>query len=217
MDNEDKSEDGKVAVIVAMHGESAATSIANVSNRLLGEDHAVGYNMPLDQKPEIALENLTELVKRVDKGKGVILLVDMGSLVFFGDMIYERTNIPVKTVEMISTPMALEATRKALLDASLEEIYYCCSNLSPYVGKIYRDSFKFSKGLKNNVIITACITGEGTAVKLKGILEQKLNIYQNDIDIIPIEIYDRLKFKKNIDNIKIQKYSRSCKCSRSTG
>lgn len=202
MDKEDEREDGKVGVIVAMHGESAATSIANVSNRLLGENHAIGYNMPLDQKPEIALENLVELVKRVNKGKGVMLLVDMGSLVFFGDMIYERTKIPVKSIEMISTPMVLEATRKSLLDASLEEIYYCCSNLSPYVGKIYRDNFKFSKGLKNNVIITACITGEGTAVKLKGILEQKLNINENDIDIIPIEISDKFKFKKNIAQIK---------------
>ena len=205
MDKEDEPHEGKVGVIIAIHGESAATSIANVSNRLLGEEHAIGYNMPLDQKPEIALENLTELIKIADKGRGVILLVDMGSLVFFGDMISERTKISIKSIDMISTPIALEATRKALLDASLEEIYYCCSNLSPYVGKIYRDNFKFSEEINKNVIITACITGEGTAVKLKNILEQKLKTSQSGIDIVSMEISNKIKFKEKIAQIKTTK------------
>jgi len=39
-------EDERVGIVVAMHGEAAATSIADVSNRLLGEDCVLGYNMP---------------------------------------------------------------------------------------------------------------------------------------------------------------------------
>ncbi|AGB19979.1 sigma 54-interacting transcriptional regulator [Thermoanaerobacterium thermosaccharolyticum] len=205
LDEETNNKDERVGIVVAMHGEAAATSITEVSNRLLGENHAVGYNMPLDQKPEIALNNLTEIIKRIDRGRGVLLLVDMGSLVLFGDMIYERTGIPIKTVEMVSTPMVLEATRKALLNASLDEVYNAAVTLSPYIGRIYKDSFKFEEGLKKNVIITACITGEGTAVKLKSMLEKNLDLKEKDIDIIPIDIENKREFKRKIQNIKAEK------------
>ena len=205
MDEKEDDSEGRVAVLVAMHGESAATSIADVANRLLEEKHAVGYNMTLDEKPEEALENIMGIVKEINEGKGIIFLVDMGSLVFFGDMIYEKTKIPVRTVEMVSTPIVLEAARKALLNSSLEEVYDSCIKLSPFTGRIYRDSIKFSNKLKNDVILTACITGKGTAIKLKNILEQKINISGYGIDIIPVEISDKVIFKNNIQKIKQKK------------
>ncbi|MBC8586871.1 sigma 54-interacting transcriptional regulator [Paratissierella segnis] len=205
MDQKEDDSEGRVAVLVAMHGESAATSIADVANRLLEEKHAVGYNMTLDEKPEKALENIMGVVKEINEGKGIIFLVDMGSLVFFGDMIYEKTKIPVRTVEMVSTPIVLEATRKALLNSSLEEVYDSCIKLSPFTGRIYRDSIKFSNKLKNDVILTACITGKGTAIKLKNILEQKINASGYDIDIIPVEVSDNVIFKNNIQKIKQKK------------
>ena len=205
MDEEDKTDDGKVAIIVAMHGESAATSIVDVANRLLGEGHAVGYNMPLDQKAERAFENLLEIVKRTNRGKGVILLVDMGSLVFFGDMIYKKTKIPVRTIEMVSTPTVLEATRKALLNYPLDEVYESCTKSNLHIGKIYKNEFEFNEMFRNDVILTACVTGKGAAVKLKSILKQKIDFEKFDIDIIPIEISDKIKFKSNIEKIKKQK------------
>lgn len=195
----------KVQVIVAMHGESTATSIADVSNRLLGENFVIGYNMALDQKPEIALDNLCGLIKKENSEKGVLLLVDMGSLVFFGDMIYEKTSIPVKTVEMASTPMVLEAGRKALLNSTLDEVYDAAVNLSPYIGRIYRDSFEVQKGFKKDVIIAACITGEGTALKIKSILEKKLDLKSKGIDIITLNIDSKKEFKMKIQNIKRDK------------
>ena len=205
LDIKQEKDEEKVSVIVAMHGESTATSIADVSNRLLGDNFVVGYNMPLDQKPEIALNNLCDLIKKTNNGKGVLLLVDMGSLVFFGDMVYEKTGIPVKTVEMASTPMVLEAGRKALLNASLDEVYDSAVNLSPYIGRIYKDNFEMQNGFKNDVIITACITGEGTALKLKSILEKKLNLKSAGIDIIPLNIEDKREFKRKLQNIKREK------------
>ncbi|HAA80378.1 MAG TPA: transcriptional regulator, partial [Thermoanaerobacter sp.] len=140
-----------------------------------------------------------------DKGRGVLLLVDMGSLVLFGDMIYERTGIPVKTIEMVSTPMVLEAARKAILNASLDEVYDAVVNFSPYVGRIYKESVKIEDSLKKNVIITACITGEGTAVKLKSILEKNLDLKEKDIDVIPIEIESKKEFRRKLLNIKEEK------------
>lgn len=205
LDKEMVEDVGKVGIVVAMHGESAATSIADVANRLLGENYAVGYNMPLEQKVEIALEKLIHLARQVDSGKGIVLLVDMGSLALLGDIIYERTRIPVKTVEMVSTPMVIEATRKALVNSSLVEVYESCTKLNSFVGKFYRDNFSLNHGIKDNVIITACITGHGTALKLKSIMEEHLASRHVDIDILPIEIGSKMKFNKSIQNIKYQK------------
>lgn len=205
IDKDDYENEGDVGIIVAMHGEYTASSMADVANRLLGEKYTIGYNMPLDQKPENALENLIEIVKEINKGRGVLLLVDMGSLVLFGDMIYERTKIPVKTIEMVSTPIVLEATRKAILNASLEEIYDWCINLNPHIVRNYTDNFTINSTLKKKVIITACITGQGTAIKLKPIVEKKLEIMSDDIDILNIDIVNKKKFNHNIQIIKAEK------------
>lgn len=202
LDNERGNDKGEVGVLVAIHGESAATSIADVSNRLLGADYIVGYNMPLEQKPEAALENITDIVRGLDKGKGVLLMVDMGSLALFGDMIHERYGIPVKTVQMVSTPMVIEAGRRAMLNASLEEVYEAVAHFSPYAAPDYEHDSRSDLAANENIIITACITGEGTALKLKAILEKKLDLKGKNIRIIPINIISGSEYKRKIEKLK---------------
>lgn len=196
---------GRVGVIVAMHGVSTATSIAEVANRLLGEKHAIGYDMPLEKKTETALTEITQLVKQCNEGQGVIMLVDMGSLVMFGHMIYEQTGIPIKTIEMTSTPMVLEAVRKALMRVPLDDIYYAVTNLSPYIGRIYSNPPELSNQLKDDVIVVACITGKGTAIKLKTMIEKSLQDRDMRIDIIPIEIASKTDFHAKLVKIQHEK------------
>lgn len=205
MDDKKSKNDGKVAVLVAMHGESAATSIADVVNRLLKENYVVGYNMSLDEKPDVTLKNLITIVSEIDNGKGVVFLVDMGLLAILGDMIYEKTKIPIKTIEMVSTPMVLEAASKALMNMSLESVYNSCINISPFIGRIYKDSFKFNTNIKQDVILTACISGQGSAIKIKSILKQRIAAAGFNLDIIPIEISDRATYIKNIRRVKNNK------------
>ncbi|KLU62497.1 nitrogen assimilation regulatory protein [Peptococcaceae bacterium CEB3] len=203
-EEKDKSEEG-VGVLVAMHGESTATSMVNVCNRLLGVDYAVGYNMPLEQKPETALEEITALVKKLDRGKGVLLMVDMGSLVFFGDMIRERLGIPVKTVRMVSTLTVIEAGRKAMLSAPLEEVYRSVSPLQPGWDPLPESEIRPDSGEKEDVVITACLTGEGTALKLKSILENKFNLGEKNIEVIPIDIASQAEYRRRIKRIAREK------------
>ena len=205
MESEPIDREGRVIVIVAMHGESAASSIADVTNRLLGENHALSYNMPLDQKPEVAFRNLIDMILDKEEGKGVILMVDMGSLALFGDMIYEETKIPIKTVEMVSTPLVLEATRKALLHSSLEHIYDSVISVTPYGKNIEIKSFHINRYSNENVIVTACITGEGAAVKLKSIIEKDFSLRSKNIDVICIDIVNKREFKKKLNRISIDK------------
>ena len=80
--------------------------------------------MSLEMSPKIALKGIIEKVKEVDQGNGVLLLVDMGSLSTFSEQITNETDIPVKTIDMVTTAMVLEAARKtSLIDSDLKTVY----------------------------------------------------------------------------------------------
>jgi transcriptional regulatory protein LevR len=110
--------------------------MAHVANKLLGVDHAHAVDMPLELSVEDALEKTLEEIKSLDTDKGVLLLVDMGSLKVFGEIATERTGIPTRVVEFVSTPMVIEATRKAmLLGMDLDILEEDVRNISPFVGQ----------------------------------------------------------------------------------
>ncbi|MBC8830970.1 hypothetical protein IAI13_32150, partial [Escherichia coli] len=79
-----------------------ASSMVSVAKKLLGEGLVEGIDMPLDQSPKIVLDKLTERAKEMDMGRGLLLLVDMGSLTSFAPVISERTGIPVRSIDMVS-------------------------------------------------------------------------------------------------------------------
>lgn len=188
--------EGSVAVIVAMHGNCTASSMAEVTNQLLNTTHTIAFDMPLSMRPEIALHKIEELIKENDEGKGAILLVDMGSLKFFDKMIINNTGIEVKAVDMVTTATVIEATRKALMHQSLEEIVKSVDLESRYLGTFMGEAIK----PKKEVIITACSTGEGTAQKLKEFI---FNKYSKDkYEVINLSIKDKEEFKKAVENIR---------------
>ena len=136
----EKYTEKKIGVLILMHGTSAATDLANTANQLLNVDHAVGLNMPLSQSVGDTLEKATELIQKVDQGKGVVILSDMGSLNMFGDIITKKTGIPTKTIKMVTTPMVIEATRKSLLPKmSITELSEDIVEQSAYIGNSVED------------------------------------------------------------------------------
>ncbi|GLC29685.1 sigma 54-interacting transcriptional regulator [Clostridium omnivorum] len=191
-----KETEGRVAVIVAMHGNSTASSMAEVTNQLLNTNHATGFDMPLSMKPETALHKIEELIKEKQEGVGAILLVDMGSLKFFDKIIKSSTGIEVNAVDMVTTAIVIEATRKALMNQSLEEIVKSVDFESRYLGSFMGEPVK----QKKEVIITACSTGEGTAQKLKEIIYSKFS--KDKYEVINLSIKDKEEFKKAIENIR---------------
>jgi transcriptional regulatory protein LevR len=86
-------------------------------------------------KPETALHKIEEIVKERNEGVGVILIVDMGSLKFFDKIIKNNTGIEVRAVDMATTATVIEATRKALMNTSLEEIVKSIDLESRFLGR----------------------------------------------------------------------------------
>lgn len=183
---EDVSE-GKVGILVAAHGNSTASSMANVTNKLLGEGIVYSVDMPLEISPKDILEVIIEKIKQIDMGEGVLLLVDMGSLYNFQSVITERTGIKIKTIDMVSTPLVLEAARKAnIFGMNLDSIYNSLKNF-----KGYANGAKEIKEHSNKVIVTICSSGKGAAVKLKELVEDIIyNLTEERITVVTVGASD---------------------------
>lgn len=119
-----------VAILVIMHGDSTAKSMANFVNQLLNVDFARAIDMELGHAVNDVLKVATEMVREIDQGKGVLILADMGSILGFDKYIYDAIGVSVKTIDMISTPLLLEATRKAFnYETDLKQLYDYVDNL----------------------------------------------------------------------------------------
>ncbi|WP_443661030.1 sigma 54-interacting transcriptional regulator [Clostridium sp.] len=184
----------RVSVIVLSHGH-VACGMVDVSNKLLGTNLAIGIEMSLDESPQTLLKKTIETVKKVNEGKGCLLLVDMGSLVTFGEIITKQTGIPTRIIARVDTVMVLEAVRRALITSDLDEIADAIDGDKTYVKQV--------KGVKKylKTIITVCITGVGTALKIKKYLEDIMDCSSENINIIPIGIMNRNSAQDKIRSI----------------
>jgi transcriptional regulatory protein LevR len=91
---------------------------------------------------------------------------------------------------MVSTSLVLEALRKAsILDMDLESIYISLKGFRGY--NTLEAQISNNDENKNNAIVTICATGEGTAVKLKELVEKiVLNTTKDEIEIFPVSVSD---------------------------
>jgi transcriptional regulatory protein LevR len=119
----------------------------------------------------------------------------MGSLAMFESTITERTGIQVRSIDMVSTPIILEAVRKSsILDMPLEDVYHSLKNFRGY------DDNLFNKGnFINKTIITVCSSGRGTAEKLKEIVEKTvISLTGENVNIIPVGVKELDKTIKQL-------------------
>lgn len=135
---QESSHQERVGIVVASHGSSAATSMVAVARKLFDVDNILAVDIPLEMTPSDILQTVIEKVKIVDEGKGVLLLVDMGSLNNLSDVINEHTNINTKSLDMVSTQLVLEAVRAcSLYNTNLNAVYsYLINGFRGYANNI---------------------------------------------------------------------------------
>lgn len=198
--NDENSEqlEKKVRVLVMMHGTSTASSMAEVANSLIGEEYVQALDMPLTMKAEDMLEKAKKKVKEIYNEKGMLLLVDMGSLVNFGDIISNELEIKIKTIDMVTTLTVIEAGSKAFNGRSLDSIYNLCRDIGKSSMQVSKEDNKYNKEL---VIITTCFTGEGAAERIKIRISNNLKNIEK-VKIIPLNISDREEFFRKVNRLK---------------
>jgi Transcriptional antiterminator len=181
-----------------MHGTSTASSMAEVANSLIGEEYVQALDMPLTMKAEDMLEKAKKKIKEIYNEKGILLLVDMGSLVNFGDIISNELEIKIKTIDMVTTLTVIEAGSKAFNGRSLDSIYNLCRDIGKSSMQVSKEDYKYNKEL---VIITTCFTGEGAAERIKIRISNNLKNIEK-VKIIPLNISDREEFFRKVNRLK---------------
>lgn len=107
-----EEEESAVPILLLAHGSSTASSICDVVNRITKANLCYAIDMDLNEPSEHCLERAVKLVEKIHTNVGVLLIVDMGSLMTFGNIIAERTGVPVRSIDSLSTQVALEAAQK---------------------------------------------------------------------------------------------------------
>ncbi len=194
----DTSEEPKVGVLVIMHGPSTASSMVHVANTLIGSDQVEALDMPLSMSAEAMYDMAKETILAMDEGRGVLLMVDMGSLMNFGAMLSEETGVRVRTVDMTSTPLVIEAGRKAMLGRDLHDIWEGCRGRQ---GRQSPKTVSQEEKQLRRLIVTACFTGEGAAARLQDVLDKQLN-HRESFDVKTLNILNKSAFMKELDALK---------------
>ncbi|PRD15239.1 transcriptional regulator DagR [Pantoea coffeiphila] len=154
-------------VILIAHGATTATSMAQYVNRVLERELFSAIDMPFEQSVHDTLETLTQMIQ-ARQYRRLILMVDIGSLVHFGSTISKLFQIDVLLMPNI--------TLTSLLEVGLD-LSYETSDL-PQLAQLMQD-----KGIASQfctpqqehggkVLAISCITGMGTAEKIKKVLEE---------------------------------------------
>lgn len=163
-DQEDEQLTGEVEVIVVSHG-NVASSMLKVANWFFGGSNARAVDMELDEDPAKILEKLIHIVKSIDRNNEVLLLVDMGSLTSFGQIIEETTGIKTKVVPRVDTAMLMEAIRLSK---------FKLLNLEAIVNRIERMKPSEIRENRGHTVLIFCTTGEGATQKIKDYLIHRL-------------------------------------------
>ena len=172
--------------IIVAHGDSTASSIASVVNKLLGDFIFEPFDMPIDMNPEEVTGIIKNYIKNFSKSKGTIFLVDMGSLFEIYPSIKDIMEGEVAVINNITTQLALSVGDMIIKEKSIKEI----------IDTAVRDtkiSYKyFESKEKKKAIITCCATGIGVATKIKDIIKSCI-----DDENIEVLAYDYFKLKNN--------------------
>nr|WP_246169642.1 sigma 54-interacting transcriptional regulator [Alkalibaculum sporogenes] len=173
----------KVGVLIIAHGK-VATAIAEVANKLMNINHAKAIDMSLDRSPQETLDEAIKASKEMNEGKGVIILVDMGSLAYFGDLIAKETGIEIRTLTRVDTVLAIEVIRRAILpDISIDEITESVINETSYRIEETYDYDISSDYNSKPIILCICVTGDGTAKVLKDKIIYEISDLENQFTI----------------------------------
>lgn len=195
----------EVKVVVIAHGNNTATSMAEVANKLLGINHVIGINAPLEEKPQQVLQRLKVVIRENNIVSDMMILVDMGSLTTFGEELEKDFGIRTKTIPLVSTLHVLESARKAMLGSSLEQIYKETLNVNTLMEQHNSSSEELTSFKEKMAIITICTTGEGSARTIKELLEKNLRYDSNLLEIIPFNLVSKDSINSRIKAISREK------------
>lgn len=169
--------------IIAAHGYATASSMANVANRLLGQDLFESFDMPLDVTPQQIADEIIDYSNRHDVSNGLIILVDMGSLKEIYQLFKDQVFAPIVILNNVTTPLAISIGEKMQTTTDLEKLVQEAVASMEAEWKII-----YPQKNKQKALLVTCVTGIGTAVHMSELLEKSLPA-DGLLKIIPYEYH----------------------------
>lgn len=177
---------GLIKAIVLAHGYATAGSIANVVNRLLNAHTLDAFDMPINVSTQQIANKIIDYSENNDVSHGLIILVDMGSLQEIEKLFPRQLDAPLLLINNVSTSLALTVGESILQKRSFREIGQLAQQKSKIEIKL-----TYPAKRRQQVILTTCYSGIGTATHVARLLERCLPS-NSKIKIIPYD-YQALK------------------------
>lgn len=165
--------DEKCGIVVVAHGSATASSMVEYTNVLFSTSLMNSVNMPINQSVEETLDKVRKIVRDNQYSK-LILMVDIGSLVYFGNVISKEFQIEVLLISNINLLTLLEVAREVIYESTNFDYLLPVLKEKDHKALICRKgNFENSK-----VLIISCLTGLGTALKIERLL---LNTFPQEL------------------------------------
>jgi sigma-54 dependent transcriptional regulator of gfr operon len=158
-----------IRAIILAHGYSTASSIADVVNKMFGQQVFDAMDMKVNVSVKQIGRELSDYIEQYTIEKGLLLLVDMGSLEGITSFIDKEVDFPIGIIDGVSTQMALDVAEHIQGRKDLESILQDINKLPKPKTKLI-----YPQGVKKNLIIASCITGIGTADRIKELLKESM-------------------------------------------
>jgi sigma-54 dependent transcriptional regulator of gfr operon len=143
--------------------------------------------MPIESSPLDISAKILEYVKTIDTSKGLLILIDMGSLETIYILLENEVYGDIAIIDNVSTKLALDVGSRILKLQPLKQIADEAAKKN-----VSKANYIESNKKKTDVIITTCITGIGTASKIKDLLNKCFSE-----DEVKVTAYDYESLKEN--------------------
>ncbi|MBK1812199.1 PRD domain-containing protein [Clostridium sp. YIM B02505] len=164
IESDENSEEDHPVMLYIMHGSQTASSLKDVTNSLTHCHNSYSYDLALDIGTRQAMEEIKALIEKIDRGKGVIVIYDMGSIKTMLDTISEEIDVKIRYINMPITLIGIDVARKCSMESDIDYVYH--------MANLEINSMKKNVEKHNNIIVTLCHTGEGGAAQLKLYIDQ---------------------------------------------
>ena len=186
------NESTQINAIIVAHGYSTASSIASVANQMFEQFIFEAFDMPVDMSPIEVKNQIKQYISSIDTSKGTIILVDMGSLVNIDRDLKDVIEGDLGIINNITTNIALDIAGRIINGQDVR-------SMIEGIEKNNVLSCKYIEGKKKKkAILTTCISGIGTAVKLKKLIRECIG--SADIEVKEYE-YSKLSLMGKEDKI----------------
>lgn len=155
--------------VILAHGFSTASSIADVVNHFLDEHVFDAFDMPFNVPIEKVQDYLEHYIANNDCSKGLVVLVDMGSLMILPKKLADAISGPILVINNVTTQQALFVGEMLHKGTDIQLIGEKITSSMPMEFEI-----EFPVKEKQPMIITVCHTGLGAAQQLKDFLQSSL-------------------------------------------